>query len=138
MYIYHYTTRDNLEAILRDGKVLMSSPYRDNSNYRYGHGVYLTMLSPEEKKKINRNNYDGYRRDNNTECYLKFSFDSLQELGLQWVAISSRDVWKVPKDIPINGNLISSGNTEDGSEGEIFFCSSWCCGSGVVYCTTAR
>ena len=30
MYIYHYTTRENLVAILRDGKVLMSSPYRDN------------------------------------------------------------------------------------------------------------
>jgi len=79
------------------------------------------MLSPEEKKKINRNNYDGYQRDNKTECYLKFSFDSLQELGLERVESSPRNVWIVPKDIPINGNLISSGNTEDGSEGEILY-----------------
>ena len=44
--------------------MLMSDDQRDDTHYRYGPGVYLTEMSPDNGvKKILLNNRDGYTRN---------------------------------------------------------------------------
>lgn len=60
--LYHYTTPESAQAIIRDGVIRKSTKgaRRRGDDARYGSGVYLTMMPPSVAKRwIAINNYDG-------------------------------------------------------------------------------
>ena len=77
---YHYTTRANLDSILRDMAIHPSRDPRMDASM--GTGVYLTPRPPHTSDaELSLNNYDASRRgvnDPRLESYISFSSEELR------------------------------------------------------------
>ena len=121
--MYHYTSEEGLQGILKEKIVLKSDDRREATNYHYGPGVYLTELSPDNDKfKIQRNNYDKVTRSSivhKTDCYFKFN---KEDLCYAWkVELKKRNVWCNPDDIDLKRISFYCGYTE-GRENQETLC----------------
>ena len=118
--MYHYTSEEGLRSILSQQVVLISDDQRGDTHYRYGPGVYLTEISPDNGKfKILLNNRDstklssGFKRK--TECYLKFDKKELPCVKKKKVR-GKRNVWLHEKEINLHPISFSSGYTESATK----------------------
>ena len=89
-YLYHYTSERCSNRIVETGVIRASL----NENILFGHGVYLSPLSPDYgKKAILFNNYGQYRKwytKYKVVCYL---FQD-QEKSTSWCVLSRNERWQ--------------------------------------------
>lgn len=107
-----------MQSILRQLIVLVSDEHRDETNYRYGPGVYLTEMSPDNGElRILRNNRDGATKNpdfiRKTACYVKINKKVLplaQKIEMQ----GKRNIWRNQKNVDLEHVSFYYGNTKDG------------------------
>ena len=125
-FLYHYTNERDFKNIL-DEKILRMSP--SGPNGRYGTGVYLTSLTPDNgTDKIKKNNYDGlYKKplyaNKTEECYLKFYKKDLDDVQCIQTK-GDRDVWLYSREINLRNLSYYSGYTDYSDTEEYHLCSS--------------
>ena len=116
--LYHYTTADGLNGIIRSRRINSSVQNSRRADVRHGEGVYLTELTPDTTKKvIAANNYDGRQLDRTVAKFISQGrIDYYIEVVLQQndlrleqcfdqnqrLMAMNRNVWLYRGDIDLN------------------------------------
>jgi hypothetical protein len=110
IFVYHYTSRQNCNSILRDGMIRAVLP----KVFHLGKGVFFTVNSPEENDfALIKNNYIhySYKYLKNVECAIAIRVDQINLKKMR--NRDGRDVWKCDSDIDLNRTSYIVVNRKD-------------------------